>query len=86
MTEQLIEVVLFIAGATVTICLAIFGLWFKLHHRQDTKLETLQVTNGKEHADLHKKIDHLDEKSEERGRSVRQAVDQVLTHLLEVKR
>ena len=84
--DAVIDVILFVAGATVTMCLAIFGLWFKLHHRQDQKMETLQAVNGKEHADLHKKIDRLDTKSEERGRTVRQAVDQVMQHLLEVKR
>jgi len=80
------ELILFIGGAVITICIAVFGFWFKLHHRQEQKIETLQQTNGKEHSDLHKKIDRLDTKSEERGRSVRQAVDQVMQHLLEVKR
>ena len=85
MTEVVIEVGLFIAGAIITILLAVFGFWFKLHHRQESKIESLQQTNGKEHADLHKKIDRLDEKSEQRGVATRQAVDQVMQHLLKVK-
>ena len=86
MEEPVIDVILFIAGVTVTVCLAISGIWFKMHRRQDNKIETMQQTNGKEHADLYKKIDRLDEKGEERGRDIRQAIDQVMHHLLEVKR
>jgi hypothetical protein len=55
--REMMEVIIFLAGATITVCLAVFGVWFKLHHRQETKLETLQITNGKEHRDLHDKID-----------------------------
>lgn len=81
--STLLEIILFILGGAAAIVASAFGIWFRLHAKQEQRIETLQATNGKEHSDLHKKIEHLDEKSEERHRLVRRAVDKILHHLIE---
>lgn len=64
-----------VIGVIVAVGGGVLGLWMKFHQQ-----------NSREHAELHKKIERLDEKSESRGVAVRKAVDQVMEHLLEVKR
>ena len=50
------------------------ALWWKVESRQDKKIDTIQHTNGKEHKDLHDKIDS-------NHHAIRDRLDNIWKHL-----
>ena len=64
----------------ITVAVPIIGglltLWWKIESRQDRKIESLQVTNGKEHKDLNDKIDS-------NHHAIRDRLDNLWKHLSE---
>jgi hypothetical protein len=63
-----------ITAILVPIIGGLIAVWWKVESRQDKKIETLQQTNGKEHKDLHDKI-------ESNHHAIRDRLDNIWKHL-----
>jgi hypothetical protein len=57
MTVDHIQFFTWVLGAIGAIAVFMFGLWWKIESRQDQKIDESAKQNGKEHKDLHAKID-----------------------------
>ena len=57
MGENILVIITWVLGGLGALLIFLFGLWWKIEARQDAKIDSLHVTNGKEHRDLHDKID-----------------------------
>jgi len=60
-------------GALMTLMI---GIWWKVEHRQDQKIDNLAYMNGKEHRELHDKI-------EANHHAIRDRLDQIWKHMHE---
>ena len=57
MDEPTIHILGWLLGAAGAVLAFVVGIWWRVEQRQDHKIDTLSSTNGKEHRDLHDKID-----------------------------
>ena len=57
MTGDNFQFFTWVLGALGTLAVFMFGLWWKIEARQDRKIDESATQNGREHKELHDKID-----------------------------
>ena len=72
--DGVLQVVTMVLGGLGALLIFLFGLWWKIESRQDRKIDELHVSNGKEHRDLHDKID-------ENHHALRDRLDAIWKHM-----
>ncbi len=50
-------VLVWVLGMLGTLFTFLFGIWWKVENRQDKKIDNMSEQNGKEHREIHQKID-----------------------------
>lgn len=72
--DDIFGIIVWVMGAMGALLTFLFGLWWKIESRQDKKIDSLQVVNGKDHRDLHDKIDS-------NHHAIRDRLDNIWKHL-----
>ena len=74
MDVDVFRILTWVLGALGALFVFMFGIWWKIENRQDQKIDESSKQNGKEHRDLHDKIDS-------NHHSIRDRLDNIWKHL-----
>ena len=74
MDADVFHILTWVLGAIGALLVFLFGIWWKIESRQDQKIDESSRQNGKEHKDLHDKIDS-------NHHSIRDRLDNIWKHL-----
>ena len=74
MSEEFIHIMTWVLGALGALFVFLFGIWWKIENRQDRKIDKIAESNGKEHKELHDKIDT-------NHHSIRDRLDNIWKHV-----
>jgi hypothetical protein len=74
MSEDFIHILTWVLGALGALFVFLFGVWWKIEARQDHKIDKIAESNGKEHKELHDKIDS-------NHHSIRDRLDNIWQHM-----
>ena len=74
MDSDAFHMLTWILGSIGALLVFLFGIWWKIESRQDRKIDESSKQNGKEHKELHDKIDS-------NHHSIRDRLDNIWKHL-----
>ena len=74
MTGDHIQIIIWVLGSIGAIGVFMFGIWWKIESRQDRKIDESAEKNGREHKELHDKIDS-------NHHSIRDRLDNIWKHI-----
>ena len=74
MDEPTVHMLGWALGAIGAVLAFIVSIWLRIEHRQDQKIDDLAQSNGKEHQDLHSKI-------ESNHHAIRDRLDNIWKHM-----